>query len=235
MGSEKVGLDCGFTMKDLPQSERPRERLYKHGAEVLSTPELLAILLRTGNPKMNVLELSHKILSTFGGLGKLARADTSDLKKIKGVGDCKAAEIKAAMELGRRITLLGGEERIVINSPQDAAKLVMQDMRFLDREYFRTILLNLRRQVLDVTTISIGNLDSVLVHPRETFKDAIRMGSFAVILVHNHPCGDPTPSEDDKNITCRLCKAGKILGIEILDHIVIGDNKYLSFKEKGFI
>lgn len=235
MGSEKVRLDYGFTMKDLPLAERPRERLQKYGAEVLSTPELLAILLRTGTSKMNVLELAHQLLSAFGGLRNLIKADMEDLKKIKGMGNCKAAEVKAAIELGKRIGSLDREERAVIRMPKDAAELIMQDMRYLDREHFRAILLNVKNQILDVVTISIGTVNSSLVHPRELFKDAIRTSSSGVILVHNHPSGDPSPSRQDKDLTTRLIEAGKVLGIEILDHIIIGDNRYVSFKETGLM
>lgn len=235
MGSEKVRLDYGFTMKDLPAAERPRERLRKYGAEVLSTPELLAILLRTGTSQTNVLELAHQLLSAFGGLGNLIKADIEDLKKIKGMGDCKAAEVKAAIELGKRIGSLDREERPVIRMPKDAAELIMQDMRYLDREHFRAILLNVKNQVLDIVTISIGTVNSSLVHPRELFKDAIRTSSSGVILVHNHPSGEPSPSRQDKELTIRLCEAGKVLGIDILDHIIIGDNRYVSFKEIGLI
>jgi DNA repair protein RadC len=235
VGSEKVRLDYGFTMKDLPLAERPRERLQKYGAEVLSTPELLAILLRTGTSKMNVLELAHQLLSAFGGLRNLIKADMEDLKKIKGMGNCKAAEVKAAIELGKRIGSLDREERAVIRMPKDAAELIMQDMRYLDREHFRAILLNVKNQILDVVTISIGTVNSSLVHPRELFKDAIRTSSSGVILVHNHPSGDPSPSRQDKDLTTRLIEAGKVLGIEILDHIIIGDNRYVSFKETGLM
>lgn len=235
MGSDKVGLGCGFTMKDLPEVERPRERLHKYGAEALSTPELLAILLRTGTSQMNVLELAHHLLSAFGGLRNLVKADMEDLKKVKGMGDCKAAEVKAAIELGKRIGALDREEKQVIRTPKDAAELVMHEMRFLDREHFRAILLDVKNQVLDVVTVSVGTLNSSLVHPRELFKDAIRVSSAGVILVHNHPSGDPTPSEDDKGLTIRLCEAGKILGIRIVDHIVIGDKRYVSFREEGLI
>jgi DNA repair protein RadC len=156
-------------------------------------------------------------------------------KKIKGMGNCKAAEVKAAIELGKRIGSLDREERAVIRMPKDAAELIMQDMRYLDREHFRAILLNVKNQILDVVTISIGTVNSSLVHPRELFKDAIRTSSSGVILVHNHPSGDPSPSRQDKDLTTRLIEAGKVLGIEILDHIIIGDNRYVSFKETGLM
>jgi DNA repair protein RadC len=222
-------------MKDLPQAERPRERLRKYGADVLSTPELLAILLRTGTSQMSVLELAHHLLSTFGGLRNLVKADMEDLKKIKGMGTCKAAEVKAAIELGKRIALLDREERPVIRTPRDVADLLMQDMRYLDREHFKAVFLNVKNQVLDVVTVSVGTLNSSLVHPRELFKDAIKASSSGVILVHNHPSGDPTPSDNDKELTIRLCEAGKVLGISVLDHVVIGDSRYVSFRETGLI
>lgn len=228
-------MDCGFAMKDLPQAERPRERLRKYGADVLSTPELLAILLRTGTSQMSVLELAHHLLSTFGGLRNLVKADMEDLKKIKGMGTCKAAEVKAAIELGKRIALLDREERPVIRTPRDVADLLMQDMRYLDREHFKAVFLNVKNQVLDVVTVSVGTLNSSLVHPRELFKDAIKASSSGVILVHNHPSGDPTPSDNDKELTIRLCEAGKVLGISVLDHVVIGDSRYVSFRETGLI
>ena len=151
------------------------------------------------------------------------------------MGTCKAAEVKAAIELGKRIALLDREERPVIRTPRDVADLLMQDMRYLDREHFKAVFLNVKNQVLDVVTVSVGTLNSSLVHPRELFKDAIKASSSGVILVHNHPSGDPTPSDNDKELTIRLCEAGKVLGISVLDHVVIGDSRYVSFRETGLI
>ncbi len=235
MGREMVGLDYGFTIKDLPEEERPRERMVKYGACALSTPELLAILLRTGSSKASAIELASRLISVFGGLKNLVRADVQDLTKMKGIGICKATEVKAAIELARRISTLGEESRPIVKTPLDAANLVMQEMQYFDREHFRCILLDVKNHVLDVVTISIGGLNSSIVHPRELFKEAIKHSSAGVILVHNHPSGDPGPSSQDTKLTERLVEAGKIMGINILDHIIIGDNKYTSLKELGLM
>ncbi|GBF34894.1 DNA repair protein RadC [Desulfocucumis palustris] len=222
-------------IKDLPEGQRPREKLFRAGAELLTDGELLAILLRTGTAEASALDLAAHIISRFGGIGSLVQAAPEELSAIKGVGPAKAAQIKAALELGRRLAAARMGDRPYIKSPEDAAFLVMEEMRHLDREHFGALLLNTKNQVVARETVSIGTLNSSSVHPRELFKNAIRRSAAAIILVHNHPSGDPTPSREDIEVTRRLHEAGEIVGIEILDHIVIGDNKFTSFKAKGML
>jgi len=225
-------------IKDLPREVRPRERLLKYGAEALSDAELLALLIRTGTVAESALVLAHRVLKGDGtatGLEFVAAASIEELSKIKGIGLAKAVQIKAAVELGRRISAHCRRGDVVISSPEDVKKLLMEEMRFLDKEHFKVILLNVKNRVISVENISVGSLNSSIVHPREVFKPAIKRSSAAVILVHNHPSGDPTPSREDIEITRRLMEAGKILGIEVLDHIIFGNPNYLSFKEKGLL
>lgn len=224
-----------LTIKSMPEGLRPRERLREAGPEALSTAELLAIILGTGVKQESAIQLAHRILSDPRGLRFLVEADFDELCQIKGVGLAKAAQIKAALELGKRLSCLEPDLMPVIHTPQEAGYLVMEEMCYLDREYFRVMLLNTKNRVLGIETVSIGSLNASLVHPREVFKRAIQRSAAAIILLHNHPSGDPSPSSEDKEITQQLCKAGRIIGIEILDHIVIGDHVFTSFREKGLI
>ncbi|MGI6647721.1 MAG: RadC family protein [Bacillota bacterium] len=224
-----------YTIKDLPADSRPRERITLQGAASLSNTELLAILLRTGTPEYTALELAGQILAHPGGLRYLAEATPEELRRHKGIGLAKVAQIKAALELGKRLVSLSPEVRPVIKCPEDVAHLVMEEMRFLDREHFRALCLNTKNQVLGVETISIGSLSSSLVHPRELFKTAIGKSAANLILVHNHPSGDPTPSREDIEVTRRLVEVGKLIGIEVLDHVVIGDTRFVSLKEQALI
>jgi len=220
-------------IRDLPQGERPRERLVNYGTEGLSNIELLAILLRTGRRGESVLQQAERLLAHFEGLRGLATAGLADLASFPGVGQAKAATLMAAFELGRRLAAVETENLSAIKSPREVAELLMGRLRFLDREHFFVVLLNARNQPLGVERISIGHLTASLVHPREVFKAAIQKSAAAVILAHNHPSGDPTPSQEDVFLTRRLREGGELLGIEILDHVVFGDNKYVSLKERG--
>ncbi|MGB9905674.1 MAG: RadC family protein, partial [Desulfotomaculales bacterium] len=222
-------------MKDMPSELRPRERLLKEGTRSLTDAELLAILLRTGTSRNTALDLAAVILANFNGLRGLVQASVEELSAVKGVGPAKAAQIKAALELGKRLAADSGEERAVIKTPADAAGLVMEEMRHLDREHFRALLLNAKNQVIGQEVISIGTLNSSAVHPRELFKSAIKRSAAALILVHNHPSGDPSPSREDVEVTRRLVEVGRLIGIEVLDHLVIGDNKFSSLKAKGLL
>ncbi|NLI14600.1 MAG: DNA repair protein RadC [Peptococcaceae bacterium] len=238
IGSELVILDtAGYrpTMKDLPEDMRPRERLAKEGADALSEVELLAILLGTGSRQATALDLAALIMAHFKSLRSLLGSTIEELSGIKGVGPAKACQIKAALEFARRISQYSDSPRPVIKSPEDAANLLMEEMRHFDREHFRAVLLNTKNQVIGTDKVSVGTLNSSAVHPRELFRNAIKRSAASVILVHNHPSGDPTPSREDLDITERLREAGKIIGIEVLDHIIIGDNRFISFKAKGFI
>lgn len=222
-------------LKDLPKDLKPRERLYQLGPEVLSNKEILAILLRTGTKGENVLELAERILTEAGGLIGLARLSIHELEQVHGIGPAKAAQVKAGLELGKRSISADPTARSVINSPSDVADLVMEEMRNLDREHFRIMHLSTRNNVLGISAVSVGSLNSSIVHPRECFKEAIRRNANSIILLHNHPSGDPSPSREDLDITRRLTEGGKILGIEVLDHVIIGEKRYVSLKEQGII
>lgn len=228
-------LEYHVTMKDLPRDVRPRERLLREGPEVLSDCELLAILIRTGTNKGNALDLSEKLLTKVGGLNHLLESTVEEISAIHGIGQAKAAHIKAALELGKRLARTSVLDKPKICSPRDVANLLMAEMSRYDREYFKALCLNTKNQVISIETVSIGSLSASIVHPRELFKNPIKRSSAALILVHNHPSGDPTPSTEDIEVTQRLCEAGKILGIEVLDHIIIGDRKFVSLREKGII
>lgn len=222
-------------MKEMPQSERPRERLVKYGAEVLSNAELLAIILRSGSRGDSALSLANRLLSGASGLRCLYECSLQELMGIKGVGEAKASQIKASLELGKRLRSFRGGSDLYIKSPCDAAEIVMEDMRYLKKECLRVILLNVKNMVICVKDISIGSINSSIVHPREIFVEAIKSASASVIICHNHPSGDPTPSEEDIKVTRRVFEAGKIIGIDLLDHIIIGDGSYVSLKERNII
>jgi DNA repair protein RadC len=222
-------------IKALPEEQRPRERMARVGPEALSDAELLAILLRTGWSRESALELAQRLLARPRGLRYLAQVSLEELAAVKGVGPAKAAQVKAAVELGRRLSRAAQAGRPQVRSPADVAALVMEDMRYLDREHFRTLSLNTKNQLVHLDTISVGSLNSSLVHPREVFKRAVMHSAAAVILVHNHPSGDPAPSAEDVEVTRRLVQAGGILGIAVLDHVIIGDGRYVSLKEEGLL
>ena len=223
------------TIREMPQDERPRERLARYGAENLNVAELLAILLRVGNSRMSALQLAHHCTSKFGGLRKLAAATVQELGSINGIGLAKACQLKAAFELGKRLATSADIARPLISSPQVAANLLMEDMRYLAQEYFRVLLLDTRNQVIAQRDVSIGTLNASLVHPREVFHAAITHTANAVIVAHNHPSGDPTPSKEDLALTARLVQSGELLGIQVLDHLIIGDGRFVSLKERGMM
>jgi DNA repair protein RadC len=223
------------TIKEMPIELRPRERLIALGAETLPTSELLAIIIGSGNKEDSAIALAYQLLSLPGGLSQLAQATVEEIQTIRGVGPAKACQVKASLELAKRLNALGGENKPVIRSPQDIAALVLEEMRTLDREHFKTLALNTKNQVLAVETVSIGSLNSSIVHPREVFKNPIKRSAAAIVLVHNHPSGDPTPSSEDLAVTKRLLEAGSILGIEVLDHLIIGNRRYISLKEKNLM
>ncbi|MED4890372.1 MULTISPECIES: RadC family protein [Heyndrickxia] len=222
-------------IKDFPAEDRPRERLIRTGAESLSNQELLAILLRTGMKEESVLELANRLIRHFEGLRFLKDASLEEMTAIKGIGTAKAVQILAAIELGRRIANLQRDARCVIRTPQDGANYVMNDMRFLSQEHFVCLYLNIKNQVIHRQTIFIGSLNASIVHPREVFKEALRRSAASIICFHNHPSGDPSPSKEDIEVTKRLAECGKIMGIEILDHLIIGEKKFVSLRQKGYL
>lgn len=222
-------------IRDVPEEERPRERMKQYGAEHLSNTELIAILLRTGIQGRSVISVAEEIYKKAGSLQSLLELELEELLSVKGIGEAKAIQIKAGLELGRRLSRNNLLDRPKIGSPQDAAKLMMDSMRFLHQEHFVILLLNTKNQVIGQETIFVGTLNSSLVHPREVFREGIRRSAASIILLHNHPSGDPQPSKEDVDVTQRLVECGRLLGIEVLDHLVIGDGIFVSLKEKGFM
>ena len=218
-------------IKDLPKIERPREKMERYGAEKLTNSELLAILLRSGSKGVNVVELSKKILAKFSGNG-LAKASIEELKNTFGLGKAKACEIMACFELGKR--LLQDKKSCIILSPKEVWE-ELKDIRDNKKEHFVVFFLDSRNQEIKREIISVGSLNANLVHPREVFEPAIRYLASHIIIAHNHPSGDTEPSQEDLEITKRLAEAGKILGIEIIDHVIVVKDKFLSFKEKKLL
>jgi DNA repair protein RadC len=231
--TSKPAPTYNLTISEYPLGERPRERLQYYGPSALSNAELLAIILRGGTPGENVVALSTRLLKEFGGLAGLAKAGFSDLAKIKGIGTAKTAQLKAALELGRRLLLTSPDARPQITSPTDAANLLMLEMGSLEQEHLRTILLDTKNRVLASPTVYIGNVNSSIVRVSEIFREAIRENATALIVAHNHPSGDPTPSPEDVRVTRLMVEAGLLLGIEVLDHLVIGHQRFISLKEQG--
>jgi len=225
----------------MPEGERPRERLKLRGAAALTEAELVAILLRTRMKGISVVELSQQILREFGSLEGLARTPLEVIAKIKGVGETKAIQLKAAFELARRLSDSSRGKQRIVSSPEDAAAVMREDMRSLDREEFRVLLLNTKNGLIKKCEVSRGSLNASIVEPREVFKDAIAASAASMILVHNHPSGDPTPSSEDIAVTKRLVKAGDLLNIAVLDHIILGhrttkrDQDFVSLKELGLM
>ncbi|HLQ95001.1 MAG TPA: DNA repair protein RadC [Pseudogracilibacillus sp.] len=222
-------------MKDVPKTERPRERLLQYGSSHLSNQELLAILLGSGTKKESVMGLSSRLLMHFEGLKLLSEATIEELLSIRGIGQAKGVTLLAALEVGKRIHQYKPEERYVIRSPEDGADYVMEEMRSLNQEHLVALFLNTKNQVIHQQTIFIGSLNTSIVHPREIFREAVKRSAASVVCAHNHPSGDPSPSQEDIHVTRRLVEAGKIMGIELLDHLVIGNNRFISLKEKGYL
>ena len=222
-----------YRIFDLPADERPRERLVRLGPQVLSAPELIAILLRVGVPGENAVQVGQRLLQVFHGIVGLQRAPFDELCNQHGIGVAKAAQIKAAIELGRRLGRESPEDRPTVNSPADAAALVAYEMSALEQEHLRVILLDTRNRVVEIVEIYKGSVNSSQIHVGEIFKAAIRRNAPALIVVHNHPSGDPTPSPDDVAVTRAIVQAGKLLDVDVLDHMVIGQARWVSLKERG--
>lgn len=220
-----------YRIADLAPSERPRERLQHQGAHALSTPELLAVLLRTGVTGESAVQLGQRLLKTFEGLAGIQRADFHEVESQHGMGEAKAATLKAAIELGRRLSIQEPDERPALNSPAEAAALVQYEMSALEQEHLRVILLDTRNRVISIADVARGSLNSAHIRIGEIFRDAIRKNAAALILVHNHPSGDPSPSPDDLALTKAVREAGRMLDIEVLDHLIIGQGRYISLKE----
>ena len=232
-------MESRLRMKDIPISERPYEKLEKYGPETLSNAELLAIIIRTGSREETSVALAQRVLMLGGknrGLSFLHELSVEELRKTKGIGRVKAIQIKAAMELSKRVSASPiNSNRVTIKSPVEVCALLMEEMRHLKKVVFKIILLNTKNNIIKQITVSIGSLNSSIVHPREVFSEAVKAGCSGVLFAHNHPSGDPEPSREDIETTRRLVNAGNILGIKVLDHVIIGDGKYISFKEQGLI
>lgn len=226
-------------IKELPDNERPYEKLEIFGPEALSNAELLAIILRTGTKKDTSITLAQKLLlydKNSKGLDFLYNLSLEEMKQIKGIGRVKAIQLKALSELSKRIQSgLHKNNKVIIKSPEDIANIFMCELRNQKREIFKIVLLNTKNHVIRSMDISIGNLNSSIVHPREVFREAIRASSNAVILIHNHPSGDPEPSNEDIQTTKRLCECGSVLGINVIDHVIIGDGNFVSLKQRGIL
>ncbi|PJF49039.1 MAG: JAB domain-containing protein [Chloroflexi bacterium] len=218
---------------DIPEGERPRERFREIGGTGMSQRELLAIILRSGAEGVSALQLADAVLMKFGGLIGLAHASLDELQQVHGIGPVKAIEIKAALELGRRLALSTPDTRPQVKTPADAAQLLMPNMSLLEQEEVRIVLLDTRNRVLGTSMIYRGSLNGASVRVGEVFREAIRSNCASIIFAHNHPSGDPSPSAEDVAVTRALVQAGKLLNIEVLDHIIIAHNRYVSLKEQG--
>ena len=221
-------------IQDIPEEERPRERLIRNGPESLSNAELLGIILRTGSREENVVNLCSRILTEYS-IKQLSLANISRLMQVHGVGKAKAAQISAVFELARRLETFVEEPKRKVCSPKDVYTLMYPKMREQKKEKFITLCLDTKNQILREEVVSVGSLNASIVHPREVFKSALMESSASVIMVHNHPSGDPSPSREDIMVTEKMVEGGKILGIDVLDHIIIGEGRYVSLKDEGFV
>lgn len=220
-------------IKELPKEERPREKILKYGVEYLSNVELLAIIIRTGTKEKSALGLAEEIIAkNENGIGFLTECTPEELSEVKGMGMAKSCQLISAIELGKRLSRREKDNKILADRPEIIAKLFMEEMRYYKKEVFNVLLVNSKSEIITIDKASIGDLSSALVHPREIFNKAVRRSAAAIVLVHNHPSGNPFPSEEDIETTKRLVEAGRILGINVLDHIIIGDGTYISLRKK---
>lgn len=222
-----------YRITDLLDDDRPRERLRDLGPQALSNAELIAILLRVGVPGENAVQVGQRLLQKFNGIAGIHRAPFGELLGQHGIGEAKAAQIKAAIELGRRLISETPEERPTINSPADAADLIRYEMQALEQEHLRVMLLDRRNRVLEIVDLYRGSVSSSQIRVGEVFREAVRKNASAIIVAHNHPSGDPTPSPDDVAVTRAILQAGKLLDVDVLDHLVIGQGRWVSLKERG--
>jgi DNA repair protein RadC len=222
-------------VREMPEQERPRERLANVGAEALRDAELLAVLFRTGTREEGAVALAERVLRHFGNMRRVGQASLDELQQVKGVGRVKAIEIKAALELGRRAATLGLAQRVKIASAQDVADMLMPKFRAYETEHFKCLLLNTKNEVLKTVEVSAGSVDQTLAAPMDVFRQAVREGAPALILAHNHPSGDPEPSRQDIQLTERMKSAGELLGVRVLDHVIFGDGRFVSLKDRGLM
>lgn len=229
-------MNNSLDIRNMPEYEKPKEKLLTYGAETLSNSELLAIIIGTGIKGENAVELSSRILNEFNDLDGILTAEYNDIISISGIKSGRASQIMALSELFKRFrTLKAGRKNVKITSPKDLADLLMGEMSYLNQEVLKVISLSTKNTIIEARDVFRGSLNNSIVHPREIFKRAISNHSASVIICHNHPSGDPTPSKEDISITLRIKECGKIIGIPLIDHIIIGNNKFVSLKEKGLI
>ncbi|TCP68566.1 DNA replication and repair protein RadC [Baia soyae] len=227
--------DSQLLMRDVPADERPRERMIQLGAEHLSNAELIALLLRTGSRGESVLALAQRLLIGTNGLRNLHGSSLQELTKIRGIGEAKAIQILAGIEIGKRLVKHRREELVSIQNPETVAEYLMEDLRYLPQEHFVCLYLNVKNKIIHKKDIFIGGLNSSIVHPRDIFREGIRYNAASIICAHNHPSGDPTPSPEDLMVTQRLIEAGDLVGIEVVDHIIIGDGRFCSLRNEGLM
>lgn len=218
-------------IQEVPKQSQPRERLLAYGEKALSDHELLAIILRTGTKEENVLQLSMKLLNIFGGLSELKQASVSEFQMIKGIGPTKAVELKAAIEFGLRVSQSSIPKQGIITSTRTAGEWLLNEMKDLHQEHLVTLFLNTKNEIIKKRTIFIGTVNSSVAHPREIFKEAVKYPTARIIIAHNHPSGDTEPSQADLLFTKRMISCGEMMGIELLDHLIIGHGEYLSLRE----
>lgn len=231
-----VDTKTSLMINEMAECERPREKLTLKGPESLTNAELIAILIRTGSKNVSALDLARRIVNMDKeGIRSLYNVSIEELSKVKGVGNAKACQIVAALELGKRLSRSSMGHRPRITHPEDISRIYMEEMRYLKKEIFKVVMLNTKNEVICDTDVSVGSLNSSIVHPREVFVEPIRRSANSIVLIHNHPSGNPDPSAEDKNITKRLLECSSLIGIKILDHIILGDGVYYSFKEHSLI
>lgn len=226
-------METVISAKTLPPEDRPRERLYHYGAQELSLQELLSIVIGGGSGGVSSLAVAYRLLGRFEDVRSLSRAGIDDLMHVSGIGFARSCQLLAAFELGRRLNRASGANAQSIRSPRDIAKVFLDEMRGYEKEYFKAAYLNTKNTILKIETVSIGSLNASIVHPREILKPAISVSAASIVLVHNHPTGDPTPSREDIEFTKRFAQCGELIGIELLDHVIIGSGTYRSLKEMG--
>lgn len=222
-------------MKTVAEHDRPREKLQRLGAAALGDNELVAIVIGAGVVHASALDLANGVLARIGGLDGLSRARPDDLTLVEGIGPARAAQVLAAVELGRRTLTRGGRHRVQLTTPRAVAELLLPQYGSRSVEQFGVVLLDTKRRVIRTTIVSVGTLDASIVHPREIFREATTAGAAALVLFHNHPSGDPEPSAEDVQLTRRMITAGVVMGIEVIDHVILGDVRYCSLREKGLI
>lgn len=223
------------SVREMPEEERPRERLARLGPEALRDAELIAILFRTGTRSTGAVALGEEVVRHFGSLRNLARASLEELRQVSGLGDVKAVEIKAALELGKRLATYRERDKTKILSPEDVADILMARFKEYETEHFKCVLLNTKKELIRIVDVSKGGLDTALAVPRDVFRMAVREGASSTIICHNHPSGDPEPSKEDIEITRRLCESGHIIGITVDDHVIFGDGRFVSLRARGLI